>query len=41
MKGTRLVSDFLKDLHLSRIEKQFVQVCVDAEGTVVAVLGLR
>ncbi len=41
MKGTRLVSDFLKDLHLSRIEKQYVLVRVDADDRILAVVGLR
>lgn len=41
MKGTRLVSDFLKDLHLSRIERQYVTVRVDADGRIVSVVGLR
>jgi tRNA(Ile)-lysidine synthase len=41
MRGTRLVSDFLKDLHLSRIERQYVMVSVDAEGVIRSVIGLR
>lgn len=41
MHGSRLVSDFLKDLHLSRIEKQHVCVRVNAEGTILSVVGLR
>ena len=41
MRGTRLVSDFLKDLHLSRIEKQYVLVRVDADDRILAVVGLR
>lgn len=41
MKGTRLVSDFLKDLHLSRIEKQYVLVRVDSDDRILAVVGLR
>ena len=41
MRGTRLVSDFLKDLHLSRIEKQYVLVRVDANDRILAVVGLR
>ena len=41
MRGTRLVSDFLKDLHLSRIEKQHVLVRVDANDRILAVVGLR
>lgn len=41
MRGTRLVSDFLKDLHLSRIERQYVMVSVDADGVIRSVIGLR
>ena len=41
MHGTRLVSDFLKDLHLSRIERQYVMVSVDADGVIRSVIGLR
>ena len=41
MHGTRLVSDFLKDLHLSRIEKQYVRVRVDGSDRILAVVGLR
>ena len=41
MQGTRLVSDFLKDLHLSRIERQYVMVSVDADGVIRSVIGLR
>ena len=41
MKGTRLVSDFLKDLHLSRLEKQYVRVRVDSDDRILAVVGLR
>ncbi|MBP5677126.1 MAG: tRNA lysidine(34) synthetase TilS [Bacteroidales bacterium] len=41
MHGTRLVSDFLKDLHLSRIEKQYVLVRVDANDRILSVVGLR
>ncbi len=41
MHGTRLVSDFLKDLHLSRIEKQYVRVRVDSDDRILAVVGLR
>ena len=41
MCGTRLVSDFLKDLHLSRIERQYVMVSVDADGVIRSVIGLR
>lgn len=41
MKGQRLVSDFLKDLKLSRIEKQQVRLLVDADDTILWVVGLR
>ena len=41
MRGSRLVSDFLKDLHLSRIERQYVMVSVDADGVIRSVIGLR
>ncbi len=41
MRGTRLVSDFLKDLHLSRIEKHYVLVRVDANDRILAVVGFR
>jgi hypothetical protein len=41
MKGSRLVSDFLKDLHLSRIEKAFVQVKLSPDGRILAIVGLR
>ncbi|MBQ3788467.1 MAG: tRNA lysidine(34) synthetase TilS [Bacteroidales bacterium] len=41
MKGSRLVSDFLKDLHLSRIEKAFVKVKLSPDGRILAVVGLR
>jgi tRNA(Ile)-lysidine synthase len=41
MKGTRLVSDFLKDLHLSRIERQYVMVQTAPDGTIRSVVGLR
>ncbi|MBR1549327.1 MAG: tRNA lysidine(34) synthetase TilS [Bacteroidales bacterium] len=41
MKGSRLVSDFLKDLHLSRIEKAHVRLLVDADGHILSVVGLR
>lgn len=41
MQQSRLVSDFLKDLHLPRIEKQQVHLLVDADGRVVWVVGLR
>ena len=41
MERHRLVSDFLKDLHLSRIEKQHVFLLVDANETPVWIIGLR
>jgi tRNA(Ile)-lysidine synthase len=41
MQGTRLVSDFLKDLHLSRIERQYVRVLVDPNDRILSVLHLR
>lgn len=41
MKQSRLISDFLKDLHLSRIEKEHVHLLCDADGRVVWVVGLR
>lgn len=41
MKGSRLVSDLLKDLKLNIIEKRHVHVTVDASGRIVWVVGLR
>ena len=41
MKGSRLVSDFLKDLKLNAVEKRHVHVAVDATGSIVWVVGLR
>ena len=41
MKGSRLVSDFLADRGLSRLERPWVHLLVDAEGRVVWVIGLR
>ncbi len=41
MKGSRLVSDFLKDQKLNVIEKRHVHVAVDAAGRIVWVVGLR
>ena len=41
MKGSRLVSDFLKDIHLSRIEKQHVLVRVDEHDRILSVVGFR
>lgn len=41
MRGSRLVSDFLKDQKLNVIEKRHVHVAVDADGRIVWVVGLR
>ena len=41
MKGTRLVSDFLTDLHLSVIDKRRQLVLCDAQGNIIWLLGLR
>ena len=41
MKGSRLVSDFLKDQKLNVIEKRHVHVAVDAAGRIVWLVGLR
>ena len=41
MKGQRLVSDFLKDLHLSRIEKAHTYLIVDDDDNILAVAGIR
>lgn len=41
MKGTRLVSDFLKDLHLTPYERRAVQLLVDADDSVLWIVGLR
>ena len=41
MRGSRLVSDFLKDCKLNAIEKRRVHVAVDAGGRIVWVIGLR
>ena len=41
MRGSRLVSDFLKDEKLNLIEKRHVHVAVDADGRIVWVIGLR
>ena len=41
MKGSRLVSDFLKDSKLNLFEKQQVLLAVDADDRVVWVVGLR
>ena len=39
MKGSRLVSDFLKDSGLPLIERRHVQLLVDADDKPVAVLN--
>lgn len=41
MNHSRLVSDFLKDLKLSVVEKDSVYVLVDADGRIVWVVGYR
>ena len=41
MKGTRLVSDFLTDLHLSVIDKRRQLALCDAKGNIVWLVGLR
>ena len=41
MKGTRLVSDFLKDKGLPLLERQYVRLLVDADGQPVWLIGLR
>ena len=41
MKGTRLVSDFLTDLHFSVIDKRRQLVLCDAQGNIVWLVGLR
>lgn len=41
MRGSRLVSDFLKDLGLSRIERQHVWLLVDGDDRILSVIGLR
>ena len=41
MKGTRLVSDFLTDLHLSVIDKRRQLVLCDALGNIIWLVGLR
>lgn len=41
MNHSRLVSDFLKDLKLSVVEKEQVYVLVDADGRIVWVVGYR
>ena len=41
MRQSRLVSDFLTDLHLSRLEKAWVWLLEDGAGRIVWVVGLR
>ena len=41
MEHSRLVSDFLTDLHLSRLEKEHVWLLEDANGQIIWVVGLR
>ena len=41
MKHSRLVSDFLKDLKVSAVEKDNVYVLVDNDGRIVWVVGYR
>jgi len=41
MKGSRLVSDFLKDLGLTQIERRHVYMLVDANDTPIWTIGLR
>lgn len=41
MKGFKLVSDFLKEQRVSRIERRYVNLLVDADGQVVWVVGFR
>ena len=41
MEGSRLVSDFLSGLGLSRLERQWVWVMEDGGGSIVWVVGLR
>ena len=41
MQGSRLVSDFLGGLGLSRLERQWVWVMEDSGGSIVWVVGLR
>jgi len=41
MKGTRLVSDFLTDLHLSIIDKRRQLVLCDAHGNIIWLIGRR
>ena len=41
MKQFRLVSDYLSDIKLNRIEKAYLHLLFDADGRVVWVVGLR
>lgn len=41
MKGSRLVSDFLKDLGMPQVERRHVHILVDNEGQPVWLVGLR
>lgn len=41
MEGSRLVSDFLSGLGLSRLERQWVWVMEDGGGSIIWVVGLR
>ena len=37
----RLVSDFLKDLHLNRLERQHLLLLTDSSGAILWLVGLR
>ena len=41
MEGSRLVSDFLKDLHLNRLERQHLLLLTDSSGAILWLVGLR
>lgn len=41
MKGSKLVSDFMTDLHCSRLDKQLAQVLVDAQNKIIWLVGYR
>lgn len=41
MRGSRLVSDFLKDLKLSYFQKERVRLLCDSDGNILWVVGLR
>ena len=41
MNGSRLVADYLKDRHISRIEREHVWLVVDDDDRICALLGLR